>query len=72
MHVAVGVFGILQIIGGVAVYIEAKSAVHQILGAVSFGMGVVCVGIALVIVELIDIRKNGARQVAIFDKLGKK
>ncbi|WP_353646296.1 hypothetical protein [Mesorhizobium sp. WSM2239] len=71
MHWLVGVFGILQVIGGIAVYIEAKSDVHQILGAVSFGMGVMCVGIALMVAELIDIRKSGARQLEIFDKLGK-
>lgn len=71
MHVAVGVLGVLQILGGILVYAVAQSAIHEILGAVMFGMGVMSVGIALVVVDLIDIRKNGKRQVEIFDRLGK-
>ena len=71
MHVVVGVLGVLQILGGIVVYAVARSAIHEILGAVMFGMGVMSVGIALVVVELVDIRKSGKRQVEIFDKLGK-
>ncbi|BBD37013.1 hypothetical protein Amn_18930 [Aminobacter sp. Y103A] len=71
MHVVVGVLGVLQILGGILVYAVARSAIHEILGAVMFGMGVMSVGIALVVVELIDIRKSGKRQVEIFDRLGK-
>lgn len=61
MHVVVGVLGVLQILGGILVYAVARSAIHEILGAVMFGMGVMSVGIALVVVELVDIRKNGKR-----------
>jgi hypothetical protein len=71
MHAAIGVAGVLQIAGGVLAYFGANSAIHQILGAVSFGMGVMSVGIALIVAELIAIRKSGARQLEIFDKLGK-
>jgi hypothetical protein len=60
MHHAVGVVGVLQIGDGVLAYLGANSALHQISGAVSFGMGVMCVGIALIITELFAIRKSGA------------
>lgn len=45
MVLFVGILGALQIIGGIAVYFVAKSPVHEILGAVMFGMGVLAFGL---------------------------
>jgi hypothetical protein len=42
MHAAVRVAGVLQIAGSVLAYLVANSAIHQILGAISFGSGLTC------------------------------
>lgn len=55
MSFIVMIFGVLQIIGGVLVTLVAKSAIHEILGAVSFGLGVLAIGLAKVIMLLSDI-----------------
>jgi hypothetical protein len=39
---------------------------------VSFGMGALCIGIALVISELLAIRRSDARQVEMLNKLSQK
>ncbi|MGV2069092.1 hypothetical protein [Agrobacterium sp. 22-226-1] len=44
--------GLLQVVGGVLVAMAAKSAIHEILGAVAFGMGVLAIGLAAVIDRL--------------------
>ncbi|WP_188355914.1 hypothetical protein [Rhizobium rhizogenes] len=44
--------GLLQIIGGILVAMAAKSAIHEILGAIAFGMGVMAIGLAAVIDRL--------------------
>lgn len=64
MRIFVGVVGALQMIGGVLIYMVAKSAIHEILAAVAFGLGNIGVGIAWMIAKQ-------ERQLAIFDKLGK-
>lgn len=51
MAIVVGLLGVLQMIGGIAVTMMAKSAVHEILGAVSFGMGVLALGIGVMIAK---------------------
>ena len=55
MEKIVGILGALQIFGGALFYAEAVSAIHQILGAVTFGLGVVSVALAAVIGLLKDI-----------------
>jgi hypothetical protein len=44
--------GLLQIVGGILVAMAAKSAIHEILGAIAFGMGVLALGIGAVIDRL--------------------
>lgn len=39
-------------LGGIAVSVAAKSAIHEILGAISFGLGAVCLGLAAIIERL--------------------
>ncbi|MES5099721.1 hypothetical protein ABUK73_15950 [Agrobacterium sp. BA1120] len=41
--------------GGVLVAISAKSAIHEILGAVSFGLGAVCFGVSILIGKIDDL-----------------
>ena len=41
--------GLMQIVGGVLIAMTAKSAIHEILGAIAFGMGVLAIGLATVI-----------------------
>lgn len=48
--------GLLQIVGGVLIAMAAKSAIHEILGAVAFGMGVLAIGLAAVIDRLSALR----------------
>lgn len=45
----------VQILGGALFYTDAVSALHQILGAVSFGLGAVSIAPAAVIGRLEDI-----------------
>lgn len=58
------IVGALEMIGGVMTFLTAKSAIHEILGAIMFGMGVLAIGIGGVIVK-------ADRQLDIFDRLGK-
>lgn len=44
--------GLLQIVGGILVAVAAKSAIHEILGSIAFGMGVLAIGLAAVIERL--------------------
>lgn len=59
--------GAVQILGGIAVYSVARSAIHEILGSISFGMGVLSAALGIAIGHLIAIRKATERQVEIFD-----
>ena len=52
MKLFILILGILQVLAGVLFAIEAASAIHQILAAVAFGLGVLCMGIAAVIDRL--------------------
>ena len=53
----VRLLGAIQIIGGIAVFMESKSAIHEILGAVSFGLGSVCIALSVVIGQLADMKQ---------------
>lgn len=53
--------GMLQIVAGVSVAISAASAVHEILGAVLFGMGVMCVALGIVVAKLAAIKDGLSR-----------
>ncbi len=57
---AVGIFilGVLQVVGGVLVAFSAKSAMHEILGAVSFGLGVISAALAIIIAKIDDYVKS--------------
>ncbi len=55
MVALIGILGILEMLGGVAVTLGAKSAIHEILGAISFGMGVLALGLAAIIRQLADV-----------------
>lgn len=46
--------GILQVVGGVLVAFAAKSAMHEIVGAVSFGLGVVSAALGIIIAKIDD------------------
>ncbi|GMB83409.1 hypothetical protein NN6n1_41920 [Shinella zoogloeoides] len=52
MGTIIAILGVLQMIGGVLVALSAKSAIHEILGAVSFGMGTIALALAVVIGHL--------------------
>ncbi|MDE3766333.1 hypothetical protein [Sinorhizobium meliloti] len=53
---AAGIFllGILQIVGGVLVAFAAKSAMNEIVGAISFGLGVVGAALGIIIAKIDD------------------
>lgn len=56
MGFVIAVLGVLQIIGGVLVYLAARSAIHEILGAISFGMGVASFALGIAVTHLASIR----------------
>ena len=49
MVAIVGILGALQILGGILVYLVARSAIHEILGAVMFGMGVIAFALGCIL-----------------------
>lgn len=56
MHVVFILAGLLQIVGGILVFMSSKSAIHEILGAIAFGMGVLCLAMAAMLGQLNSIR----------------
>jgi hypothetical protein len=52
MRLIIIILGILQMLGGVLAFIGSQSAIHQILGAVSFGLGTICIALVMVIMEI--------------------
>lgn len=52
MRAILGILGVIQIVGGILIYLFAKSEIHEILVWVSFGMGVMTVGLSRVIALL--------------------
>lgn len=49
--------GLLQIFGGVLAYVAARSAIHEILGTLSFGLGMLSISFAFVLAYLAAIQK---------------
>jgi len=67
------ILGALQILGGVLAFASAASAIHQILGAVMFGMGVVSLGVGVLVDRIDKVGANTGKQLKIFeDRLGPK
>lgn len=56
MGLIIIILGALQILSGIMAYGAAVSAIHQILGAVLFGMGVLSVAIGSALQQLQAIR----------------
>lgn len=54
--------GLLQMAGGILVAFAAKSAIHEILGAISFGMGTLALGISKMIDLLDDVKRATEKQ----------
>lgn len=52
MKTTIYILGGLQIVAGIAFASEAASAIHQILAAIAFGFGTVCIGLGGVIAKL--------------------
>lgn len=52
MKTIIFVLGGLQIIAGIAFATEAASAIHQILAAIAFGFGTVCLGLGGIISKI--------------------
>ncbi|AYM56722.1 hypothetical protein [Agrobacterium fabrum] len=64
--------GLLEIIGGVLVAMAAKSAIHEILGAIAFGMGVLAIGLAAIISRMADLgalKTATEKQVELFQSI---
>ncbi len=56
--------GVLQMLGGLFVAFTAKSAMHEIIAVIAFGMGTMALGLSAV-VDLLErlraeVRKNGS------------
>lgn len=67
------IVGIIQMAAGVLVFLGSKSAIHEILGAISFGLGIVTFALAIVIVRLTDIKAATEAQLRIFeDRMARK
>jgi hypothetical protein len=50
------IVGLLQILAGIGAFIGAKSAIHEILGSISFGMGILSIALGIAIGHLAAIR----------------
>lgn len=61
----IGIIATLQIAAGVLTFIGAKSAIHEILAAISFGMGMLSLALIAIIVKLDDIKKASEESAAI-------
>lgn len=55
--------GVLQMIGGVIVAFTAKSAMHEIIAVIAFGMGTMALGLSKV-VDLLEGLRADARKKA--------
>lgn len=51
------VLGVLQFFAGIVFFMEAASAIHQILGAISFGMGILSVAMGTAVQQLVAIKR---------------
>jgi len=57
LRIIIIVIGILQVLGGIGAYLIAKSAIHEILGSLSFGMGIMSIALGMAVGELAAIRR---------------
>jgi hypothetical protein len=61
--------GLLQMIGGVLVALAAKSAIHEILGAISFGMGTLAIGVGALISKVQGMKEASEKQAELFQSI---
>jgi hypothetical protein len=57
----VGIMAALQILGAIAVYALARSAVHEILAAIMFGMGIIAFALGALL-------ENAKKQLAALER----
>lgn len=69
MDVVIAILGILQMLAGILVALTAKSAIHEILGAVSFGLGTLAIGVATIIARLSAVKASSEKQADFFQSL---
>lgn len=69
MAVVLYAIGLLQIVAGIAVALAAKSAIHEILGSIAFGMGVLSVGLAAIVSRLAAVQSASEKQAALFQSI---
>ncbi|RJG44907.1 hypothetical protein [Mesorhizobium sp. DCY119] len=62
MAVFVGICAALQILGAIAIYAVARSAIHEILAATMFGMGIIAFALGVLI-------ENSNKQLAAIERL---
>lgn len=58
MAVIILLLGLLQMFGGVIVAFIAKTAMHEILGATAFGLGVISMALSIIIAKIDDFVKS--------------
>ncbi|WP_026616381.1 hypothetical protein [Ensifer aridi] len=58
MAATIFLLGLLQVVGGALVAFAAKSAIHEILGAVAFGLGVISAALGIIIAKIDDYVKS--------------
>ncbi len=61
--------GLIQILGGIAVAMTAKSAIHEILGSIAFGMGVLSIGLAAIVSRLSSVKTSTEKQAELFQSI---
>jgi Na+/phosphate symporter len=55
---AILLLGLLQVFAAVFVAFTAKSAVHEILATVAFGLGIISIALAIIIAKIDDYVKS--------------
>jgi hypothetical protein len=61
--------GGLEMFGGVLAALSAKSAIHEILGAISFGMGTLAIGIGALITKVQGVKVASEKQAELFQAM---
>lgn len=57
MRIVIIVVGILQILAGIGIIVQSKSVIHEILGSLTFGLGILSIAPGVAIGELGAIRR---------------
>jgi Na+/phosphate symporter len=77
MHVLIVIVGILQAVGGVLFFLIAKSEIHEILGSLTFGFGILSLALGTALSRLDEIKAVSQQSSALqgkiaqaFDRLG--